>query len=333
MNKTVRFVTAAFVLGSASIGFVPIAQAETSTQTVSPSTEAWYQPNPTCGLPVGCVGLGSLPAPLPVAPPAEVPTSPYPAGSMHVAVEGGQETARSYLALSLPIFDVVLKGAVLDVPLDVAQADGSVAPDTAKVAVCTFSGSITAANGSIETPPAADCGNAVPASYVATPQPHLHADLGKMLASLSAGAGLALLPDASKVAPTDAWHVTFSSHDRADAAKTPPASLTITTEPMPETPEVEVPEAPAAPTTTVEQPATTDFPPLAPTTEVPTGTQQPTTPQPQFQPQATTVTVGYAYPTVWLLPLAFLIVIPLVARALTRDLTPVPTSPPPTPAA
>ena len=37
---------------------------------------------------------------------------------------------------------------------------------------------------------------------------------------------------------------------------------------------------------------------------------------------AQTVTVGYAYPAVWLLPLAFLLVVPMVAGALTRDLAP-----------
>ena len=33
-----------------------------------------------------------------------------------------------------------------------------------------------------------------------------------------------------------------------------------------------------------------------------------------------TVTVGYAYPGVWLLPLVFLVLVPAAARALTKDL-------------
>jgi len=324
-KTTVRLVTAVFVAGSASIGFLPLAHAETSTQTVNPSTEAWYQPNPTCQLPVGCLSTDALPVQPPVAPPAEVPTSPFPAGSLHIAVEAGQETARSYLQLSLPLGTDILKSASLEVPLDVAQADGSITPEAAKVAVCTFSGSITAANGSIASPPAADCTRAVAVTYVATPTPHLKADLGSMLAALSAGAGLALIPDATKVAQTDAWRVVFSAHDRADAAKTPPAKLTITTEPAPEPPafpEVPVAEVPTAP---VQQPPVALEPftpvqqPVAPTVN------QPAPVQPiQPVPQAQTVTVGYAYPTVWLLPLGFLILIPLVARALTSDLTPIP---------
>ena len=34
------------------------------------------------------------------------------------------------------------------------------------------------------------------------------------------------------------------------------------------------------------------------------------------------IKLGYAYPGVWLLPLGFLLLIPTVARALTRDITP-----------
>jgi hypothetical protein len=39
-------------------------------------------------------------------------------------------------------------------------------------------------------------------------------------------------------------------------------------------------------------------------------------------PTAQTVTVGYAYPGVWLLPLAFLVLVPLASRALTKELGP-----------
>ena len=212
-----RIITAVLVAGSASFGFLPIAHAETENQTVTPSVEAWYQPNPTCALPVGCVGLGSLPVQPPVAPPAEIPFTLFPAGSMHVAVDGGQETARSYLSFSLPLFDVTLTAASLDIPLDLAQADGSITPESAQLQVCSFQGSITAANGSIEAPPTAACTKSAKASYVPTGTPRLHADLTPLLGDLAAGAGLVLLPDAA-VAQTDAWHVVFSAHDRADAA-------------------------------------------------------------------------------------------------------------------
>src|SRR6059058_5253196 len=61
------------------------AQADTSA-TVPDAAEAWYAAAPidVCTTPLGC-------------PPDQVPTSPYPAGSLHVGVAGGQETARSYV--------------------------------------------------------------------------------------------------------------------------------------------------------------------------------------------------------------------------------------------
>jgi hypothetical protein len=316
--KVSRIVTAVLVSGSASFGFLPIAHASTETQVVNPSVEAWYQPNPSCTSPVGCVGLGSLPA----APPAPIPLTAFPAGSMHVAVDGGQETARTYLSFSLPLFDGTLTGANLDVPLDLAQADGSVTPESAIIQVCSFAGSINAANGSIDAPPTSSCTSSAKASYVATPAPHLHVDLAPLLNALSSGAGLVLLPDAASVAPTDAWHVVFSSHDRADAGKTAPATMSVTLDTTP---------APSYTPPPVTTPVGTGVAPpaLGPVALPPVAVQPPavSNPAPQVPvqpvPQARTITVGYAYPTVWLLPLAFLLIVPVVARTLTRDLTPI----------
>lgn len=311
-----RVVTAVLVTGSACFGFLPLAHASTENQTVVPSVEAWYQPNPTCTSPAGCVGLGQVPA----APPTPVPTTAFPAGSLHVAVDAGQETARSYLSFSLPLFDGELTGASLDIPLDVAQGDGSVSPETAKIVVCAFHGSITPADGSLDAPPTATCSSGTKAVYVATPAPHLHADLTPLVSELSSGAGVALLPDAS-VAQTDAWHVVFSAHNRADAAKTAPATMAITLdttdEPIYNPPPVEplVGAAPPPPLSTITGSG------LIPVPQVPV-VQNPAPSVPQAMPQARTVTVGYAYPAVWLLPLAFLLVVPVVARALTQDLTP-----------
>lgn len=321
-TRTSRLVTAVLVAGSASFGLLPLAHADTETQQVVPTTEAWYQPNPTCGAPTGCVGLGSLPVQPPVAPPAEIPTSPYPAGSMHVAVDAGQETARTYLAFSLPLFDSTLTAASLDIPLDLAQADGSIAPENAQVRVCSYQGSITAANGSIEQPPAAMCAASAKASYVPTNTPHLHADLAPLLSALSAGGGLVLIPDAETVAPGDTWRVVFSAHDRADDAKTPPARMTVTVSPV-ETPDYTQP--PFTPPVTAIPPTLGPVSAPPPGLDVPMGpTVQNPVPNVPVQPvpQARTVTVGYAYPTVWLLPLVFLLVVPLVARTLTKDLTP-----------
>jgi hypothetical protein len=331
--KVTRLVTAALVAGSAAFGFLPIAHAADSQQTVSPSVEAWFQPNPTCQLPTGCLGLDALPVQPPVQPPVplpEIPLSAYPAGSMHVSVDAGQETARTYLSFSLPLFDATLKAASLDIPLDTAQADGSVTPENALIRVCSFQGSLTAANGSIANPPTAACTASAKASYVPTGSPKLHVDLTPLLGALSSGAGLVLLPDADAVQPTDTWAVVFSAHDRADAAKTPPATMSVTLSPI-ETPAFDdglsVPD--------VQPPAVAPPPalgsvttPTVPLDSAPAPTVNNPVPQVPVQtvPQARTVTVGYANPTVWLLPLAFLLIVPLVARTLTRDLTPVATT-------
>jgi hypothetical protein len=55
----------------------------------------------------------------------------------------------------------------------------------------------------------------------------------------------------------------------------------------------------------------------------------PTTTQPVSNavPQASTVRFGFQYPAVFLLPLVMLVLVPLAARALTRDLEPQPLEP------
>jgi hypothetical protein len=314
--KTSRIVTAVLVAGSASFGFLPLAHASTQTHQVIPTTEAWYQPNPTCTSPAGCVGLGQLP----VAPPASLPAlTAYPVGSMHIAVAGGQETARSYLSFALPRLDGTLTAASIDIPLDTAQADGSVTPESSHVLMCSFTGSITPASGSIDAPPTASCTSSALATYVATPAPHLHADLTPLLSSLSGGAGLALLPDPATVPSTDEWHVVFSAHDRTDAAKTSPATMSVSLDTTP-APELSQP-AVAPPVNTVAAPpalGSIGLPTVGPQQAPVVNNPAPQVPV-QSISQARTITVGYAYPIVWLLPLAFLLLVPVVARSLTRD--------------
>lgn len=321
--RTVRLVTAALVAGSASFGFVPLALAGTTSQTVAPTAEAWFQGNPTCGTPAGCVSKDLLPVQPPVEPPAPVPTSPWPAGTLHVAVAAGIETARSYLSFPLSPGEATVSAATLDVPLDTAPTSGSMSPEAAKVLVCSFFSTLTPSAGSLDTPPDADCSTGAEATYVATPAPHLHADLGSMHAELEDGAGLVLLPDATKAAQTDVWHLVFSAHDRADAARTAPAALALTlTEQDAQEPAV----VPPATVPEVAPPLTGPIGVPLPTTDLPQ-TPDVTGPAPTVPvapvPQARTITVGYAYPAVWLLPLAFLVLVPLVARTLTKDLTPV----------
>jgi hypothetical protein len=333
MTLATRLVTAVFVAGSASIAFVPLASAASSAKLV-PQTEAWYQPNPTCAAPTGCLDTGALP----VAPPAPlpldaVPLTPYPATTMHVGYSAGEETARTYLQLPTDSLDGTVTSAVLDVPLDVTSADGSKLPETAHLQACLYSGDITAAAGSIATPPVAACQTHAKVSYVAIPAPHLHADLTPLGAGLATTSGIVLLPDATTVTPTDAWEVVFNNH--TVTGSTGPAVVTAVVEPFSEdnpAPVVDVPvDTPVdTPVQVADPPAISGgiAPGVLPEIPVSEGSaplvQAPAAPQPQTAPVAAprTITVGYAYPIVWLLPLVFLVIVPAVARALTRDLTP-----------
>ena len=316
-----RLLTAVMVMGAIGFAFVPIARAGGGTLT--PSLEAWYQPDPACAQATGCLSTNALP----VTPPVAVPTTPYPSGSLHVGYVAGQETARSFLAFAFDQVTGTLTGAQLDVPLDTAPADGDLQSSTATVQACLATGSIDRAEGSLAQPPTVDCSAHADLTYVATPAPHLHGDLLALTPGLPTSTGIALLPDAAKAGQTAAWHVTFSAHDRTDSAKTPPASLTLTTEDAqvstPDLPTVDVPAPQQA-----SPPAFVAPPPLTGTVQPPPAVDQaPQVSQPTAAPVVTAprlVTVGYAYPAVWLLPLLLMLVVPLVAKGLTKDLTPLP---------
>jgi len=321
MRLRSRVVLAALAAGSATLGFVPVAHAD-STTTLAASASAWYQPNPSCAAPSGCVTTSTLP----VAPPVDVPLSPYQAGTFHVAYGGGQETARSYLAFPYEGIDGTVTGGTLDVPLDVATADGSAQPETSHVQACLVSATITPTEGSISPPPLASCEQHALLTYVAKPAPHLHADLAPLLGGLVTTSGIALLPDAT--APqTDAWHVVFSSASRTDTGKTDPPVMKLAVTPSSSSDVVDTPvDLPSSAPVAVlpNTPSMSVGTPSLPQTDLSAVTapevQAPAAAAPQAAPR--TITVGYAYPAVWLLPLVFLVLVPLGARALTTDLTP-----------
>lgn len=316
MKRAVRL-AAALLLAGGWATLAPSAGEAATGATLTPTAEAWYQPNPSCGSPAGCLTTESVP----VAPPTAVPTSPFPAGTMHVGVAGGQETARSYVGLDVSVVAGALATGTLMVPLDVAPADGSSSPETAKVQVCLTADPVRPAEGSVDPPPTPDCDAAAVAKYVAAPQPHLEADLAPLLSGLPDALGLVLLPDAKTLAPTDAWRIVFSAHDRTDAAKTPPVTVALTSvEP------IAVPaQVPAAVPPAALQAAVRPVGPVTPAVEpVPAPAPVVVAPQPVALAPATvtTRTVGYPYPAVWLLPLALLVVVPMSIRCLTQDVTP-----------
>jgi hypothetical protein len=313
---------AAFVVGLMTLA-MPFARAAGQT-TAAPTTEAWYQPNPSCPGPAGCV----TPTAAPTALPANPSTSPFPAGTLHVGFAAAQETARTYLAFSVPTLERVTS-ALLTVPLDTTAGNGSISPETAKVQVCRYSGGLAPADGSIDEPPETDCSATAPAVYRATPTPHLQADVTKVVGGSGLVSGVALLPDATTVGPTDSWRVVFSAHTRADAAKTAPASITFAIadadpdvdEPVPGVVDLPSEDAPffgnivpaegiafaSVPSVPAATPAAVADTPIGSIATV--GQQR-------------TVTVPYAYPAVWLLPLGLLVLVPAIAIGLTKDLAP-----------
>jgi hypothetical protein len=321
-----RRASVALGLAATSLAFLPLAVAADSEVALKPAVEAWYQPDPSCTLPTGCV-TGVAPPVSSPTPPPEPAVSPYPAGSLHVATEAGTERARSYLSFTLPSVEARLTGATLEVPVDASPQSGTVAPEEARIVVCAFGGSLQRTEGSLAAPPTTDCTASAQAKYSATPAPRLVADLAPLLLQVAAGAGLALVPDATAMAPDDTWHVAFSMHDREDAAAPPPATLRLALGGANEEPIDS--EPPASPAPVLGAPVTT--PPLEvaqaePLPPAAAGAPAPTVVAPPpfvAAPQASTVTVGYAYPTVWLLPLVLLVVIPLVGSTLTMDMSPV----------
>ena len=283
------------------------------TATVEDSSEAWYATGAIdiCTTPLGC-------------PPEQVPTSPYPADTLHVGVAGGQETARTYLLpdlLSLPL-GATATGGTMTIPVDTASTDGTASADTAAMLACAATQPFTdGAAGSGATPPKTDCKTSVPAKYDAK-KSVFTVDLEPFLKAWAAGQpslGIALVPDPDKMSPTETWHVTiygrkFAGHDHVKSV------ITYT---------------PAPPITSSGGNATTATPPAPPaanpppvsTPDVPPATSTPDAPPPVVAPdqqapvaqQPVAFTKEFQYPLAFLAPIALLILAVFFTRLFTRD--------------
>ena len=289
-----------------------------STATLTDVAEAWYATAPidVCTTPLGC-------------PPQQVPTSPYPAGSLHVGVAGGQETARTYLLpalASLPTGATLLSGT-MTMHVDTSQADGTLSPASAKILACLVTAPFTDGTaGATAAAPATDCTTSAKPTYDASGGV-LTLDLDTFLHAWNAGSpqlGIALVPNATQTTQTDAWHLTIEGR-RQSGAK--PVTSTISYRPPPadEIPGV-TPLVPAA------------VPPAAPPSVPSVGSLPPATsaggatgpaPVVAAQPATTgTVTRPVAFagpvttPAAFLAPLALLAGLVFFARLFTRDVTP-----------
>ena len=308
--RVARLVGAAAIAGAAVVGFTPVAAAET-TVTVAPTAESWYQPNPTCLTPAGCVGAGTVPA-----------ASPYPAGTLHIGLSAGKETARSYVAMPLVAVTGNITAAALTVPLDTNPADGAFSSESAKVQVCLTSAPLVQARGSFDPPPSTDCSATAPATYVAVPQPHLEANLGPLVDRLQSATGVVLLPDATASPPTESWRVVFSAHDASGAAPTAPASVTLQIQGASAAVSASPTASPSGPVGGVgpiQPPRGTGFAVTPSTVASAAPTAAPSIGSVRSAPRQIGA-AAYAYPGVWLLPLVMFVLVPMMVKALTTDL-------------
>ena len=314
------------------------AAAQDDSVTVPTQAESWYRsiatvtsavPD-TCDLPVGC--LPAAPG-LPVEPP-----SPYPAGFLHVGVGAGIEESRTYLAFDLAEvpFDAELAGGTISLPITTDPTAGVARPEAAKVRACnvpSFVGDNGA--GDLTGAPNVDCAISSPAVYVAatgTEPAALTVDLTPFLDEWSTGVAQVALVPQEGLAPTDTWHVAFSRRDR-QAADALPISARL---------ELTVAESGIEP---FDEPPAPDIPPLlvddddAPVLFTEQAFAEPSLESESFaappieqavveqsgnarvaRPVVSVIGGRFAYPAIFLLPLAVGAAIAWAGRAFTRDL-------------
>ena len=186
------------------------------------SKKAWFQSAPPCAT----VDCATLPA-----------VNPYPEGTLHVAVVGGQETARTYLALEFELpADTEPTGGTLGLPVDADATHGSVSPETASIVACATIDEFKNERGATAAPPKADCDIRRSAVYQEKKALFV-VDLGRfteewvMEPSGEWTAALALVPAPSAQADSETWHAVFPATDpprkKSERAKTPVIAATI----------------------------------------------------------------------------------------------------------
>ncbi len=294
----------------------PFAVAQSgTTYPVGDSAEAWYASTPGvgCSSPIGC---------LPVAP-ANVEN--YPPNTLHVGALGGQEAARSYLEpdfSSLPPGATLLSGTMI-VPIDTASGSGNESISAATIVACLVTQEFSdGESGSTQSPPSADCTNAIPAAYESA-NSTFTINLGHYLSDWNNGApelGIALEP-APNESPSQTWEVTFNGRDLAGA----PHAMTTFTIAAPGTTTFggTIISSPVSGSTQV--PGVTPIPaPSAPATQSssPSGPPLAAASPPSSATARSTAANGFQYPEILLLPLALLVGLVYSARVLTADATP-----------
>lgn len=281
--------------------------------TIGTLTEAWYNLPFSCDLPTGCLPVPNL----------------LPDGTLHVGVIAGLTTALSTIKLDttkLPKGATITEGE-LSLPVDTALTSLSLQPETAGFKACLLTQDFTGGEGLTVKPPKSDCGVSNPATYVKTPKPHFVIDLQPFADAWASGTtnyGVSLEPFTTAKSDHATWQVALASNGAAESLGKITAALKFVHAAADGT---AVSPSPSASASASESPAatTTDDSSAAPVS-APVAQN----PAPQVAAPTTTKTSntagfagkGYAYPVVWLLPVALLAGCVWVGRLLTKSLDP-----------
>jgi hypothetical protein len=268
------------------------------------------------------------------------PASVYPADTLHVGVLVGSENARTYV---VPDFSGVPEGGVpvsgtMTLPVSTTPTAGNQNAATAQIVACMATAPFTdGASGSTNKAPATDCTVTAKANYVASPG-SFTIDLAPFLQAWSQGKprlGIALLP-APGQAPTTTWHVAFngrklpaSPHVSSSLRVTPAGAGAAAPAPASDVPTAGV----VAPDATVPVGSLDAGPPPAPVLGPSLAPAAVAAPQVAAAPSANQTVrsqpagtflpdLGFQYPEVMLLPLAFLVGLVFLVRTFTSDATP-----------
>lgn len=307
----------------------PVAVGEAG-ETVGTSAGAWYysQAATACTTPAGC------------AEPVPSEGSTYPPGTLHVGSLLAKPTAHAYVQLDLagaPPGSQLASGT-LSLPVSQDPQAGNAAVETAKLTACVVSTPVTdGVEGGIAEPPKHDCDAAQSPAQIAKDGKSFTVDLTPFATAWSGGASntaVALVP-AAEQEPGATWHVSFNGKK---AKADPKISAKVAYQKMDDIGAGIGPAEPAAPPIDAAGPDVPSGEALGPDVSAPENGEVPAAapdaasqksdeaPQAAENPQAQAPrlvnTAWYGYPGVIYLPLAFLVGMIFIARALTRPLIP-----------
>lgn len=335
MNRTVparllHLTTAGLVASATALAWATPATAA-DTEKVDIAAQSWYRTRVNvCSAPIGCP-----PDPAPSA------VSTFPKGTLHVALDAGQPAAHAYVKPdieSIPFGAKLLSGK-LTLPVSEDPSSGNAAVETAKIVGCLVLDPITdGVEGGVTEPPAYDCEKAQAVAKPGKGAKTFTMDLAPFLNAWSTGLpplGIALVPAPDQAADSS-WQVMFNGKE---TEATPRASASVSFDeqttsggilPLPpptsgdpavvpgfsgaEMPSLGEPDIGAAPEV-ADSPAAETGP--APEPEV-------APEQPVAAPHRLVNMHWYTHGGVVYLPLVFLAGIAIVARTLTRPVSPRP---------